>query len=477
MAERKPIYLDFESGQVREMGTGDTIDETVATNVGGASTFVDLTDGPGEFTGQAGKFVKVNAGATQLEYAALAGGGDLLSTNNLSDVANAATARTNLGIATTANQTDSANKRFVTDAQLTVIGNTSGTNTGDQTLPVKATGAEVDTGTDDAKFVTAKAMEDSSYIKAAYADAKVADAINDGTTTIAPSQNAVFDALASKAIDENVVHNSGDETITGTKTFSTLPLGVMPRGHIWGLIMSNAADTVNDITVAAGEARSESHTGDMILAAAITKQLDAAWAVGTNAGGLNTGAVANSTWYEVHLIKRVDTGVVDVMFTTTANRATLPANYTLSRRIGWIVTQAAGAGIRQFTQINDHFTLVTPVNDVSATATASATTRTLTAPPNSIARCRAACLGNTSVNAANGIVFSEIVETDTAPTTTNGFLSIGAGDFAIMGSVHMEIRVSSTSTIRDRAITATGSMAYDISTFGWIDHRLRLSNT
>ena len=30
-------------------------------------------------------------------------------------------------------------------------------------------------------------------------DAKVADAINDGTTTVAPSQNAVFDALALKA--------------------------------------------------------------------------------------------------------------------------------------------------------------------------------------------------------------------------------------------------------------------------------------
>ena len=34
---------------------------------------------------------------------------------------------------TTALVPDSANKRYVTDAQLTVIGNTSGTNTGDQT--------------------------------------------------------------------------------------------------------------------------------------------------------------------------------------------------------------------------------------------------------------------------------------------------------------------------------------------------------
>ena len=40
---------------------------------------------------------------------------------------------------TTANITDSSNKRFVTDSQLTVIGNTSGTNTGDQDLSGYAT--------------------------------------------------------------------------------------------------------------------------------------------------------------------------------------------------------------------------------------------------------------------------------------------------------------------------------------------------
>jgi len=42
--------------------------------------------------------------------------------------------------------------------------NVSGTNTGDQTLPTKATGAELDNGTDDAKFSTAKALKDSHNV-------------------------------------------------------------------------------------------------------------------------------------------------------------------------------------------------------------------------------------------------------------------------------------------------------------------------
>lgn len=40
----------------------------------------------------------------------------------------------------------------------------SGSNTGDQTLPVKASGSELDTGTDDAKFATAKALKDSHNV-------------------------------------------------------------------------------------------------------------------------------------------------------------------------------------------------------------------------------------------------------------------------------------------------------------------------
>ena len=60
--------------------------------------------------------------------------------NNLSDLNNAGTARTNLGLNTTANQTDSTNKRFITDAQQTVLSNTSGTNTGDNATNTQYSG-------------------------------------------------------------------------------------------------------------------------------------------------------------------------------------------------------------------------------------------------------------------------------------------------------------------------------------------------
>ena len=68
-----------------------------------ASSFLSLTDTPSTYSGQSLKVVRVNSGETNLEFVTLAGGGDMLSTNNLSDVSNVTTARANLGLDTKTN--------------------------------------------------------------------------------------------------------------------------------------------------------------------------------------------------------------------------------------------------------------------------------------------------------------------------------------------------------------------------------------
>jgi hypothetical protein len=157
------------------------------------------------------------------------------------------------------------------------------------------------------------------------------------------------------------------------------------KGHIHGLTLSNnGTDATNDIDIAAGEAAStETDPVLMILASALTKRLDASWGVGTNQGGLDTGSIADTT-YHVWLIQRSDTGVVDVLFSTSATSPTMPSGYDRKRRIGSIIR--ASAAIRLFTQQGDAFYLTTGVADYSSTSSRASALLTMTVPAGIICR-------------------------------------------------------------------------------------------
>lgn len=134
--------------------------------------------------------------------------------------------------------------------------------------------------------------------------------------------------VASASSGEVYVANGG-----GSGVWTAPDPVVFMQKHIAGLTYSNAADATNDFTILSGSCRDSTNTEDMILSASITKRIDAAWVVGDNQGGLDTGAVANTT-YHIWLIKRTDTDVVDVLFSTSATAPTMPTNYDKKRRIG-----------------------------------------------------------------------------------------------------------------------------------------------
>lgn len=269
---------------------------------------------------------------------------------------------------------------------------------------------------------------------------------------------------------------SGSLNVTGTLTAAAAPL---PRSWLAGLALSrDAGDTDHDIAIAVGAARDDTDAADLRLAATLTKQIDAAWAVGDDAGGMDSGTVANSTWYAVWLIRRSDTGVVDALFSTSGSSPTMPTNYDQKRRIGWVLTDGS-ANIRPFVQTGDRFEHLSPdgltldANGASVTTTESTVTVS-NAPASSIA------ILNTSIRRSSEAAEARIYPTDVAdaavastasPLPTVGGFSTGSSSNPIAYSTQMQIRLDSSQQIHARAST-TGVTLYALAV-GWIDRRGR----
>lgn len=148
----------------------------------------------------------------------------------------------------------------------------------------------------------------------------------------------------------------------------TIPEAIVGMtGAIYGLELSNSVgDATNDITVSAGVALDITGTVVMPLAAAMTKQLDAAFVAGTNAGGRDTGAIADDWWF-VWLIYNLTTRTADILFSASATAPTMPSGFGAKRLIGMFLR--ASSTIVAFTQKGDNFRFKVGRNDVNADST------------------------------------------------------------------------------------------------------------
>ena len=179
---------------------------------------------------------------------------------------------------------------------------------------------------------------------------RTADPVQGGFTVSSFGQTLIDDLTAADArATIGVTYANSAEMEAGTVTNKVVSPAIATEWHAHRSLRAglgcvlNATDSNNDVDIAAGVTGSAAAPWRIIhLATGITKQLDAAWAVGTNAGGLDTGTKANSTLYFVHVIRRSDTGVVDVLLSTSATAPTMPANYDQRDLIAVAGTDGSG---------------------------------------------------------------------------------------------------------------------------------------
>ena len=270
------------------------------------------------------------------------------------------------------------------------------------------------------------------------------------------------------------VDNGGVRLDGSLKTAGQLTGTVVPEKYIQGLTWnSSVADTVNDIQIVAGEATSEGDTSltrvSMILASALTKQLDVTWAVGNNAGGLDTGAIGNSDYY-IWLIQRIDTGVVDCLFSLSSTAPTMPTNYTKKRLIGWF-KRTAGAISTAYTVYElsgggIEYVWTTATVDVALTDTLTTTRRTdaLRVPLNFsvVVRCVIHLFDATSVFQAYVGSPDMVDQAATTVTGTNVWTVNNVNNYT-----ERNIRTSSAGLIAARSNLATVD-TYEVSTHGFV---------
>lgn len=237
------------------------------------------------------------------------------------------------------------------------------------------------------------------------------------------------------------------------------------RSYLSGCTLSTAGSSAT-MSIAAGQCMDSTNAFGMTLAA--IAKTTSAWAVGTAVGGLDTGAIANTTWYHFYVIRRPDTGVVDVVFSTNATSPTLPANYTQYRRIGSGKTNGS-AQWTAFIQDGDWFYWLVPPADISAVPT-TATLRTLSVPLGINVIAKFSVTLSSSGAVTSGATHWDPTLGTTAPSTQIGNIQVtegAAGTLGIGGTI--QTRTNTASQIYN-AIIGTVT-AYTLQTEAWFDSR------
>lgn len=238
-----------------------------------------------------------------------------------------------------------------------------------------------------------------------------------------------------------------------------------PRGLIAGLTISAAGGT-GTFGVSSGVATDSTFAQLMTLSSAFTKTT-ANWVVGTGNGGLDSGAIANSTSYHFFLIEKTDLSATDIIFSLSPTAPTLPSGWTFGRRIASMKTDTSAHWLK-ISQVGDEFLLDTPTQENGGiNNTTVAITITANVPTGiEVWILPAFWYG---AGATNFLLISSLDSADVAPSTSNfsGLALANAG-----WSFTTPIRSNTSGQYRFRA-SVNGTANINSHTRGWIDTRGR----
>lgn len=299
-----------------------------------------------------------------------------------------------------------------------------------------------------------------------------------GTTVGAAILNAIQEEICDviEGVGLTLYNESND--IYGQLYSAILLAAPMPRGYIDGLVLANGTDANHDIDIYVGKCRDSADSLSINLSAAITKQIDANWAVGTNQGGFPSGlgAVAADTWYHVFVISKTDGLTVDAGFDTNLNAVNLlgdATDYTKFRRIGSVLTDGT-SNIIAFHQYGDTFIWDVMKDDVrTANPGVAAVTESLSVP------------NGLEVNAINVVSIEDATSTtnvrmlvtnldqaDTAPGDAAFTVSSpdSSGDDS-RDTAEVITRTNTSRQVRYRLTVTDVDITAIILTKGWVDDR------
>lgn len=239
----------------------------------------------------------------------------------------------------------------------------------------------------------------------------------------------------------------------------------VPRGYIDGFLTANdGTDPSNDYVVNAGVCRDDTDVTTIRLSSAIIGRLDGGtWVVGTNQPKLDAGSEATSTWYAVYAIMRSDTGVCDILFSTSFTAPTMPANYDYKRRIGSFYNQSSSI-IRPFSDLGQGI-IIYAATILDVDVTNQGTTRTLrnmSIPP-------IACewLGGTyAYTSGENVYITSPAQTDEAESSAAARVTVRGAD-----STTNAIRCWSNSSGQVGSVGAAANTNLRMSTYGHVDPR------